>query len=265
MGSFVWGAVFVTIGAALALSGLLWTRGRLTEAYLDTHHEVAGFLFGAVGVVYAVLLAFVVIVVWERYYDASQNAAQESNQLGDLWSLAGGFDEETGAILRGELVKYGRTVLDDEWPAMAARRESPEAWRAFQQIWDAYVRLEPRTDAERAVYDESLEALRSLGDSRRTRLHDSESRIPGVLWTALYGGAAITVAFTYLFQLTSLRLQLLMTALMVALMALVLFVVFAMSEPFAGAQRFRFTRGPALAGRARPPERRTLRKGERML
>jgi uncharacterized membrane protein YhaH (DUF805 family) len=71
-------------------------------------------------------------------------------------------------------------------------------------------------------------ALAGLALVRRTRLHDSdEDHMPGVLWAALYGGAVITVAFTYCS----------MTAEVVALIALVVFLVIALSKPFAGAVR----------------------------
>jgi len=237
MEALVWGAIFVGVWAIAALGGMTWMRGRLTAVYLDTHHEVAGFLFGVVGVVYAVLLAFIVIIVWQRYYDASQNAAQESNHVGDLWRLAEGFDPQTAALLRTEVIAYGRTVVDREWPAMAAHQESPESWRAFDRLWSTATAITPDDPREQALYEQTLDLLSALSDSRRLRLHDSEHHVPGVLWTALYGGAAVTVIFSYLFQLASFRLQLLMTGQMVALIALVLYVVLALSEPFAGPVR----------------------------
>jgi hypothetical protein len=238
MTSTLWSVVvFISVSITAALCGLLWARRLLSSTLLDKHHETAGFLLSVVGVVYAVLLAFVMVIVWERFYDASRNVSQEANQLGDLWRMAGGFQPEIRGPVRGELTSYGTAVIQAEWPAMAARRDSPEAWEALAHLWDTYTRFEPQGEGERVLYAESLHTLNELSDNRRERLHDSTDHMPAVLWAALYGGAAITVGFTYLFQLTSLKLQVFMTSGVVGLIALVLFLVIALSSPFRGAVR----------------------------
>ena len=199
---------------------------------LETHHEVAGFLVGIVGVIYAVLLAFVVVVVWERYHDASRNLAQESNQIGDLWQLAAGFRPELRDSVRPRLTDYAAAVARTEFTTMRNGQPSPDAAAAIARIWDAYVRLEPRSDTERALYSESLATLNILSDCRRTRLHDAEDHMPYLVWITLFGGAAITIAFMFLFQLKSYRVQILMTVAVVAMIAITLFLVIALSRPF---------------------------------
>jgi hypothetical protein len=45
---------------------------------LSSNNEVAGFKFATVGVLYAVLLAFAVIVVWEKFSAAEDHVALEA-------------------------------------------------------------------------------------------------------------------------------------------------------------------------------------------
>ena len=40
---------------------------RLRSEVLRRHNDVAGYIFSAVGVLYAVVLGFVVVVVWQKY------------------------------------------------------------------------------------------------------------------------------------------------------------------------------------------------------
>ena len=234
MPATVWAILFVTACTALCVLALTLVRRSVTIQRLETHHEVAGFLIGIVGVVYAVLLAFVVVVVWERYNDAARDLTQEANQVGDLWQMAGGFGPELRTQVRGSLVTYLHTVIDREFASMRHEQSSPDAETAFIRIWDAYRTAQPRSDTEKALYAESLATMNVLSDDRRTRLHEAHDHMPGVVWAALYGGAAITIAFTFLFQLKSYTLQLVMTVAIVALISLVLFLVMALNRPFGG-------------------------------
>jgi hypothetical protein len=234
MPATVWAMLFVVACTAVCLLVLTLVRRSATIQHLETHHEVAGFLIGIVGVVYAVLLAFVVIVVWERYNDAARGVTQEANQIGDLWQMAGGFGPELRTEVRASLVAYARAVIDTEFASMRQEEPSREAEAAFVRIWNTYRTAEPRSDTEKALYGQSLATMNVLSDARRTRLHEARDRMPGVVWAALVGGAAITIGFTFLFQLKSYSLQLVMTVAVTALIALVLFLVMALNRPFGG-------------------------------
>ena len=59
--------LMVGVPVGLAWVATLLVHGRTTAVMDEKHNEVAGFIFATVGVVYAVLLAFVVIVVWEQF------------------------------------------------------------------------------------------------------------------------------------------------------------------------------------------------------
>ena len=61
------GLLVVGLPTALAMVGPVLVRRYVSLERLTTNNEVAGFKFAAVGVLYAVLLAFAVIVVWERF------------------------------------------------------------------------------------------------------------------------------------------------------------------------------------------------------
>ncbi len=65
----VWlsGLILVGVPTLLAVGAQVLLRRRLGLERLRSNNEVAGFKFAAVGVLYAVLLAFAVIVVWERF------------------------------------------------------------------------------------------------------------------------------------------------------------------------------------------------------
>jgi hypothetical protein len=50
----------------VAIGGLVLVRHYLRFKDREGLHEVAGFIYATIGVAYAVLMAFVVLVVWEQ-------------------------------------------------------------------------------------------------------------------------------------------------------------------------------------------------------
>src|SRR5579884_994860 len=69
-----------------ALSWLIRTRVNLDA--LRRHHEVGSAVFLQLGVVYAVLLAFVFIQVWDQYNEAASAIDQECGALHGAAMLA---------------------------------------------------------------------------------------------------------------------------------------------------------------------------------
>ena len=68
------------------------------------HNDVAGFIYAALGVIYAVLMALVVIAVWEEYGAASDTVEQEANAAADIFWLADQLPEPRGTHVQ-ELVR----------------------------------------------------------------------------------------------------------------------------------------------------------------
>ena len=94
--------------------GLRIVRRRVTLPVPDTQHEVAGFIIGVLGAIYAVLLAFVVVAVWDQFGDAKTIVEREANQLNDLSRMAQGFPASVQQRALEGLRAYGHSVIDVE-------------------------------------------------------------------------------------------------------------------------------------------------------
>ena len=65
-----WPLSFFLVSAvttAVAVAGLYLVRKKYPADILKEHHEVAAIIFNAFGVLYAVVVAFVVFVTWSGY------------------------------------------------------------------------------------------------------------------------------------------------------------------------------------------------------
>src|SRR5262245_31490889 len=140
-GALFWSLLIVGgITVVAVVSGLL-VRHWVTVEVLERHNEVAGFIYAVIGVLYAVVLGFTAIIVWERFDEARGNVEREANELGDLFRNAQAFAaEDFREELETNLRSYVRLVVEKEWPAMAKGESSPEAWDAINRIWQTYYR-----------------------------------------------------------------------------------------------------------------------------
>ena len=237
----------MVIGACLAaLAGLELVQRLVPAEKRQEHNEVAGFLYAVIGVVYAVLLALLVIAVWQQFQKARETVESEANAVADIAWLAHGLPEPERHQLQELAHSYAQEVLDEEWPLMEqgteGERGTPEGWSLVDDMRATLQELEPGTEAESQLYEaqlyaEGLDQIDRLGDARRMRLVAAEEGLPGVLWAVLVFGGGVVIGFTYLFGLQNTWAHRLMVAALTAVIALALFTIWAMEYPFSSGAR----------------------------
>lgn len=228
------GALLVGLTTLLAMAGPVLIRRRVSLDRLRVNNEVAGFKFATVGVLYAVLLAFAVIVVWEKFSEAENVVAREASALATLYRLADGIGGDPGTALRDSLGRYIRTAAAEDWPAMGRGTDSPATTRALGAAYAALLTFAPGDNRGTALLAEALHQLDLVTQARRTRLVLASGVVPGVLWFVLCSGAVLTVGFTLFFGSENVRIQALMTGILAFLIFSGLLVISAIDYPFAG-------------------------------
>jgi Protein of unknown function (DUF4239) len=229
----------------VALAGLEVVQRLVPATSRQPHNDVAGFIYAALGVIYAVLLALVVIAVWEEFDAANDTVEQEANAVAEIAWLAHGLPEPEGTHIQELCRSYAEEVVDEEWPLMeqgetpllTQTQQTPTGWTLIDDIRANLQDLKPRTQADEQLYAEGLDQVQRLADARRMRLVAAEEGIPGVLWAVLIFGGVAVVSFTYLFGLENTWAHRLMVVTLAAVIGLVLFTIGAMEHPFSGGAR----------------------------
>lgn len=204
---------------------------------MTANNEIAGFKYAVLGVLYAVLLAFAIIVVWQKFSDAETSVVQEAGAATTIYRLSQGMGEKSGADIRAAITVYLVSAIADDWPAMD-RRGVPSANAAARKALDAiYVTLLQSNIAQNSgnpVMSELLYQLDQMTQARRARLIAAEGAVPGVIWLVLFGGAVITIVFTFFFGTQNLRVQILMTGMLAMVIFGELLTIIAIDRPFTG-------------------------------
>lgn len=231
-------ALVVVLPSAVAMVAQTLIHRWVGVERLVQNNEIAGFKFATVGVIYAVLLAFSVIVVWEKFSAAENAVDQEAASIAALLRYAQGKEPQALA-LRTAVVGYARSAIEDEWPAMALESESHSTTRALNNVYSTALALGAAGTRETADMAEVFTQLDNVTSARRIRLHLATGLVPGVVWAALFAGALLTVAFTLFFGSENLPAQISMTGVLSVLVTLGLVVIVSIDHPFTGPVRVR--------------------------
>src|SRR5688572_19853041 len=100
----VLGILVIGVSVGLSLLGLLVVHRTIEVRQRARHNEVAGFIYAALGVIYAVILAFVVLVVLEQTGAAKAVADEEANLMSNLYHDADVYPESVRLGIRNELI-----------------------------------------------------------------------------------------------------------------------------------------------------------------
>ena len=243
--TIIYGIIVVGGICLVSLVGLELVQRLVPSVSRQRHNDVAGFIYAALGVIYAVLLALVVISVWEEYQTAGETVEQEANATAEIFWLGHQLPAPEGPHLQELAQSYAREVVHKEWPLMAQGQQppleqeagTPTGWTIVDDIRLSIQEFQPRTKGEEQLFSKGLDDVENLADARRMRLVASEEGVPGILWSVLVVGGVAAVGFTYLFGLESTWAHRLMVATLAAVIGLVLFTVGALGHPFAGGAR----------------------------
>jgi len=229
------GILLIVVLPAVVVAGQGVLR-RVWPALLDgDHNEVTGFIIAVVGVIYAVLLGFVVIVSWENFDEAENVVGQEASALRTMYRDSAAFPPPIREQIHADVRNYAATVVRTEWPAMAKGVPgSPETARVLDEISEHLATIPTTTQDELQYKGIEADRFNDLVTARSTRLDFTEQGVPGVLWAALIVGAVVTIGFVMIFGLRSALLHALMTAGLAALIGVLLFVAIEINHPFAG-------------------------------
>ncbi len=232
----LWLSAFILIvpTTLLSMAGPYIARRYVELSHLRTNNEVAGFKFATVGVLYAVLLAFAVVVVWEKYNQADSEVAKEAGAAATVFRLTRGLDGPHAIAIRTATANYLKVAIAKDWPAMERERESPETTEALNEIYHAVLKFHAFNPGESVVIAELLRQVDSISDARRERLVMADGIVPTIIWIVLFSGAVLTISFTFFFGTANLRAQSAMTGVLSVLIFSGLLTIIAIDHPFAG-------------------------------
>ena len=232
---------YAAVFALIALGAHLVFRRFVPPEKLMEQHDVAGYLVAVVGVLYSVVLGFLVGTVWTAFAAAQETTNMEAGYVADAFGFAARWEQPKRAELLREIARYAVVVDDVELPPSGGERSDPRAPRLLSHAIDiALFAPAPKSPnpsvmlQNSAIRTELVQNLRNIGDSRRLRIVQSRDRLPTGLLEALVLGAIMAMGFVFLFGMKNAVQQMAMTVLMAGSIGLFFGLVLELSTPYSG-------------------------------
>ncbi len=225
-----------TVGAAFAVS--LVTRTLFHTPHLELDMGLTSAVYGTLGTIYAVLIAFVVSGVWQSFSSAETAVSSEANALTDLVFIICNLPPERIGKSR-ELAKAYVTSVVERWGELVSASicntpvEEITLDTSFALL-RSILEIKPENDRESALYAQALDLTAVWLDARRDRLRSAQGNTAKALWGLLIAGAFVLFAFHGMFVT---HVWAVWTGLLLGfslIVGLAFYLIFSLDSPFSG-------------------------------
>jgi hypothetical protein len=228
------GVLTILAAVTLAVGGLALMYRFASIPLLQEHYSATGAIYAALYVMFGISIGFSLYLVWQQYEAGIQTVEKEATALLQVYRSAQEFPDPERGRVQDLAVSYARVEVEEEWPLMNDGHASPRADQVLDELGHAVRDLNPKTNAQDALYSDALNRLDVIRDNRTLRLVELRAGVPIVVWVVMVAGAVITVAFTYLFAMKSFRLHAVATGALTVVVVLLLFTVGVLDYAFNG-------------------------------
>ena len=278
---FVFLLVLMALGAAIGVLihfSLLrlssWIFGIMQ---MGEHTEIGGHFLGVIGVIYAVVLAFVVVTAWQEYDHTQELVVQEQRAVNTLFHTMGAYvqrreaadiqwllrDYSANTFREWQQMRSGEhpvcpdfvfrsdigTAIDN-CPVLNARLKPPVIDnRSYplkstnclaHDIMRRLADLTPVGAHDAIVYRQSLDLAESFVQDRNDRQQPYETPpLPTVLWLSFPLGALILIIVTYFVANQDSRSQMLRTTALCSMISMMAAMALIFDHPFTGSAQIR--------------------------
>jgi len=228
------GVMIVGGFVVLALAGLYVVRRWYPSLQETGENDVAGVILGVLAAIYGIVLAFVIVSLYEDFRKAGSDVRIEATALSKVYRDSRGFAPAEAAAVKTDTANYIVAVTKDEWPAMAHGRESETTWHALDAFYTTLEDYQPQTESQKIFYAEAVARLNDLAGAHRERLNDAEESLPVTFEILLVGGAFLLLGCTFLFGVRNRRLHATLVLAIAVLLGFNLLLALVLDYPFSG-------------------------------
>jgi len=229
------GLIIIGGMVGVAVLGFLAVHRRIEVHVRHAHNDVAGFIYAVVGIMYAILLAYVTIIVWERFDSTNSVVELEATNAYNIYHEVDEFPDPYRSTVESTLKAYVQTTVEDEWPLLASGKFSQHAEDLADQLGSAVAKLPVASPSQQVLMDHLMGQYESMITQRHLRLFEAAAGIHPLLWVLLASGAVATIGFTYFFGIENAWAHSAMIAALTFVISATLFVIVQVNDPFAGA------------------------------
>lgn len=230
-------AFFVLVALAVCWGSVFALRPVMDRLFGDGDHEQRNSLLElaltGTGLFYGLLLGLIAAATYTTYSNAEGTVDSESTTVAALYRDISTYPEPLRGELRADLEKYVDDVIDQEWP-IQQHGEVPTKADEITQFQRKLTAYEPQTPGQEILHAEAFGQFNQFVIDRRARLNSVSASLPAALWWVLGVGAVINLVLMSMLAVRRLAAHLVISGLFAVFLAMMIFLIAAMDNPFLG-------------------------------
>jgi len=232
----VWAVLIICAVTAVGVTALLVVRRRAPVGGFFEDGDRAAGVFGVLATGFSVLLGFIVFLAFESYDQSRSGAEAEALVVVQQVENAQFFPRTARGVLTGQLICYGRSVVNAEWDRMRAGTQGDAINPWSVAMFRTLQTVQPQTATQQSAYDKWLDQTSAREEARRDRIHGAVGVIPTTLWIVLFFIAGVIFVFMLFFADRGERavVQGVLIGSVVAVMTALMLLLHGLDEPFHG-------------------------------
>jgi Protein of unknown function (DUF4239) len=200
----------------------------------NVQNDLIGWQLNMLGTTYAVILGFMLYTVWSNFGAADLNTDLEASALRNIYRLAEGLPDAQRDLIQKQAIAYADAAVNFDWPEMQQGKLPERTQQINEAMWKTLMSIKAATPSELTAVDHALSELSELTTHRRTRLLESVSHLPDVLWAVLCVGAVLTIVSIAMFGSSNFRLHSLQVFSLTLLITMAMIAIADIDQPFRG-------------------------------
>lgn len=213
--------LFVVVFVVISLT-CLYLAKRFCKSLLFNQVADYGQIFAsAIGVMFALILAFVAVATWQNYDKVDDGVLKEANSLHNVYRNIGVYPEPFRSDIQELIRQYVSCVIEDEWPKQAQALQDETAHKLITHINTAILSFYPRDNREIVLHQEPLRIVSEYRGLRHDRIIGGKPNLTPSMWITLVGGTILYLIFLCFFDIPCFKHHAFMIGMFGAFVALV--------------------------------------------
>jgi hypothetical protein len=200
----------------------------------DERNSLIELVLTGTGLFYGLLLGLIAAATYTTYAETESVANDEANALAALYRDVSNYPEPVRGQLRDDIKNYVGYVVDEAWP-LQQQGETPIYGHVLTEtIQNRLAGAEPITEGDKILHAETLGQFNKFIEQRQQRLNSVTSSLPAPLWWVLVVGAVINIGLIAMLAVRRLAAHLVISGLFAIFVAMMIFLIASMDNPFRG-------------------------------
>ena len=224
--------IMVALFVGYALVTLLIVRRFLKRFLFNEMAEYAETFADAIGVIYALILALVVVSVWENYDKVEGTVEKEANSLHNIYRYLQVYPEPIRSEAQEALRQYVQRIVQHEWPRLSKGEQDDTAHEILARINNIILAHKPADNGELVLHLETVRNLSEYRGLRHDRIKGGKPCIGEPMWITLLAGTVVYLSFLCFFEVPCLTRHAIMLGMLAATLGLAFFLLVIYNYPF---------------------------------